>query len=335
MHTPTIIRVLIAVILLHTAFVLNAQDPHFTQFFLTHQLYNPAVTGTFDEDVRASAHYRQQWRSAGNGFTTSAINAEGNFLRRSGQYFSAGAFVLTDQSGNANIRSTQVLASGAFHLKVSNKNSMSAGMQFAMLQRSMDIAGLRWDAQYDGIQYDPTLPTMETMENSMIRRYDVATGVNWRHEGKYTYQVGYGVRHFGQDLSVMGGGPDRLPIRQVLMGRVDRNISFGRLRYELLVQRQRRFMEITMGGRCEYRFGQESRYTKNNTSSAVFAGCYYRFREAISPVVGFELKRFLSAYISYDIPISGVNKIVGIGGGPEFSVIWQGRFWERNTKLVK
>lgn len=312
-----------------------AQDPHFSQFFNTHQLYNPALTGGFEDDVRVSAHYKSQWRSAGNGFTTQAFNAEGNFLRNGNdRHLAAGLFALNDVAGNADWRTLYLIASGAYHLRTTAKDEISAGFQFAMKQRSLDIANLKWDSQYDGIQYDPSLASGEKVDNAVIRRYDVGLGINWRHEGKYNYSLGYGVRHFGQDLSALAVAADRWPMRHVIMGRINRNVSFGKLHYELLLQRQRTFTEVTMGARCEYRFGQESRYTRNATSSAAFAGFYYRFRDAVSPVIGFEWKRFLALWISYNIPLSGVNRIVGLAGGPEISVIYQGRFGERKVKLV-
>jgi type IX secretion system PorP/SprF family membrane protein len=325
----------IVVLVIGLSLIARAQDPHFSQFFNTHQLYNPAITGGFEDDVRVSAHYKSQWRSAGNGFTTQAFNAEGNFLRNGNQsHAAAGLFAMNDVAGNADWKTLYLMASGAYHLRTTAKDEVSAGFQFAMLQRSLDFGSLKWDSQYDGIQYNPSLASGETLENAVIRRYDVGLGVNWKHEGKYNYSIGYGARHFGQDISALAASTDRWPMRHVIMGRINRNVSFGKLHYEMLIQRQRRFMEITMGARCEYRFGQESRYTRNATSSAVFAGCYYRIRDAVSPVVGFEWKRFLAMWISYNIPLSGVNRIVGIAGGPEISVIYQGRFGDRKMKLV-
>ena len=41
----------------------NAQDPHFSQFYASPLLLNPALTGAFPGNVRASGSYREQWPS--------------------------------------------------------------------------------------------------------------------------------------------------------------------------------------------------------------------------------------------------------------------------------
>ena len=55
-------------LLLHTG--LQAQDPHFSQFFASPLSLNPALTGRFDGTLRVAGNYRNQWPTIDNAFKT-------------------------------------------------------------------------------------------------------------------------------------------------------------------------------------------------------------------------------------------------------------------------
>jgi type IX secretion system PorP/SprF family membrane protein len=314
---------------------LYAQDPHFTQFFNAGQQYNPARVGDFFGDVRASTHYRRQWANAGSGYGTRAADIQSKFLhKKQTNYLGGGVFVLSDQAGQAQIRTLQILGSIAYHLKLSSKDFVSAGFQGGYLSRRMDVTGLAWDAQYDGFEYNPALDPNENFGTNADRGFDMALGVHWiRKTRKYNFSAGYSSRHFGQNQTILAGGRDRLPIRQVLSGSAETSRGMIRLRTDVLIQRQRGAMQYNVGARAEYRVGDDSKYTDVNKSSALMAGLYYRYGDALSPMIGAEWKRTLSLFISYDFPISRVTRTVTFLGGPEITLIYQGAFGEKR-KLV-
>jgi type IX secretion system PorP/SprF family membrane protein len=313
----------------------EAQDPHFSQYYNVPQYYNAARTGSIDGRYRASGHYRKQYTASTTGYTTNGADVQFNFLYSGSSHFSAGAFVLNDNAGPAQIKQLQVLGSGAYHLKMSSKDVMSVGVQLGILQRSINIEGMSWDAQYNGVTYDPSLDNKESFGAMKNMRYDAGIGGFWKHEGKVAYSGGYALRHFGQNQSVLGTNQDKLPIRQTLTGSIKGFYNHIHVQGDILYQRQKSAVELMLGVRGEYRIGTDSKYTKVNTSSGIIGGVYYRVREAISPMIGFEWKKIASLYVSYDIPITGVSKVVGIVGGPEFSFVYQGGFGDRNKKVVK
>jgi type IX secretion system PorP/SprF family membrane protein len=313
-----------------------AQDPHFTQFYKVQQLYNPALVGNFEDDIRVSAHHRSQYRSTDTkGFVTNALNAEGNFFVGSGgNHFSAGVFVLNDKAGKLNWNTFQALGSASYHLVLSQKDRVSVGLQGGILQMRVDPSALSWDAQYDGVQYVPSLDNKEDFANTSFKRLDFGFGGNFSHRGKTRYGAGYALRHMGQNIGVTGVFSDALPVRHTLMANFENDISFGALRYEILLQKQRTALELNIGARMEYRIGQDSKYTRVSNSSAVFGGLYYRLGEAICPIIGGEWRRIVSGFISYDFPLTGVSGVTGALGGPELTVVYNGRFRDRKTKLA-
>ncbi len=52
------------------------QDIHFSQFFETPLLRNPALAGIFTGDLRVQALYRTQWNSVTVPYQTGSLNAE-------------------------------------------------------------------------------------------------------------------------------------------------------------------------------------------------------------------------------------------------------------------
>jgi len=54
----------------------NAQDIHFSQFFETPLLRNPALAGIFTGDVRVQGVFRDQWNSVTNAYKTASLNGE-------------------------------------------------------------------------------------------------------------------------------------------------------------------------------------------------------------------------------------------------------------------
>jgi type IX secretion system PorP/SprF family membrane protein len=315
----------------------QAQDPHFSQFFTCSQLYNPALVGAFDEDIRVSGHYRNQWSGPIKGYKTNAFNAEGNVLYLTElSYLSAGLFVLSDKAGTAQMGTFQGLVSGAYHLATTRKDQVNFGFQAGLMQRSINFDGLKWDAQYNGIEYDPAMSNKEDLLINTVWRYDVGAGFNWIHKGRRTYlSMGYAVHHYNQNQTILLKNDDKLALRHTFQGAHEASTSWGKLRTEVLYQQQGKAVEVVLGMRGEYRIGSDSRYTKNTTSSAIYGGVYYRVRDALTPVFGFEFKRQFCGFVSFDIPFSKVAKIAGVLGGPEFTLQYKLHFAQRKTKLVK
>ena len=53
---------------------LQAQDPHFSQFFASPLTLNPAFTGKFDGVWRLAANHRDQWPSIPKAYVTTSAS---------------------------------------------------------------------------------------------------------------------------------------------------------------------------------------------------------------------------------------------------------------------
>src|SRR6476659_10443751 len=84
-------------------FSLKAQDPNFSQFFVSPLTLNPALTGKFDGVFRVAGNYRNQWPTINNAFTTYTISVDGSILKNriaENDQLGVGVMAFSDKSGN-------------------------------------------------------------------------------------------------------------------------------------------------------------------------------------------------------------------------------------------
>ena len=313
----------------------RAQDPHFSQFTNCIQQYNPAMTGQFDQTVKATLVHKKQWGNIGKGYTTNGLDAQYKLLSLySENYAGIGLLVLQDNAGKAQQKTFGIKASVAYHLIASKKNLLSGGIQLGYDQRSIDVNGLAWDAQYNGITYDPTLDDKEKFASVSKGAVDIGAGIAWRHKGKRRYTLGYAIHHTGQQIAMLARSSDKLGIRQTWHATLFKRNDQYELRYDALVQRQSGAMEIMAGFTFDYRIGSDSRYTTTQTSSGIRAGAFYRYRDAIHPFVGFDFKRYATLSFGYDIRMAKMPVVTKKPGGPEIMLTYLASFGKKRVKIV-
>src|ERR1700739_623170 len=122
--------------------LVQAQDPHFSQFFSSPLTLNPAFTGKFDGDVRVAGNYRQQWVSIPNAYTTGSFSVDFGILKKHlpfGDVFGIGFSALTDQSGDAALKMNYGSVSLAYHKALDDQGYNTLGIGFQGTYSSLMI----------------------------------------------------------------------------------------------------------------------------------------------------------------------------------------------------
>jgi len=316
--------------------ITNAQDIHFSQYTNCPQLYNPALTGQFETMLKGTLLHRRQWRGIGTGYTTSGLDAQYKLLSKyNDNFFGFGLLVLQDDAGKAQMRTLTVRGSGSYNLVATDDDLFSSGFQVGFEQRSIDFDGLAWDAQFDGVAYDPSLDDRERFITTSRSFVDIGAGAHWKHRAKRRFDLGYSIFHANQQITMIARGDDRVRLRQVYKAAWIKRYEHIDMRYDALVQRQGGSNEVNIGVTCEYRIGEESKYTNVKTASLARAGIFYRWKDAISPYIGFEYKRFAAVSFGYDIRLAKMPFTNGIAGGPEISLTYLGMPERQRMKVIK
>src|SRR5205085_1092445 len=120
-----------------------AQDPNFSQFFVSPLTLNPALTGKFDGVYRVAGNYRQQWPSIANAYNTGTVSLDAGILKNripENDQFGIGVLVLSDKSGEGGILQDNYAAvSLAYHkaLDENGFNTIGLGFQGAYTDKKL------------------------------------------------------------------------------------------------------------------------------------------------------------------------------------------------------
>lgn len=326
----TISRVGLAVALaftMHGTQNVQAQDVHFTQFNASPLIVNPAFTGAFSGKMRASAIYRDQWRSVTVPFRTIAVSVDAPIVSdlTVDDYLAGGIQLYNDRAGDANLSNLSALASIAYHkfLGASANKALSVGFQGGYTQKSFDLSKLYFDDEFVNGEFQPG-STGNTFNNK-VDYFGFNAGISWAHSASqnFSYVIGVGANNLNQpretfdrkqDLADVGLGM-RYNAQIGAIAYVSEKFS---LRPAFLYQSQSSAREMIAGNEFHLIVGDPEFRT---FTTAVFAGAYYRFDDAAMITAGLEFKGFRLG-LAYDYTVSTLKNNARNTGGFELALTW-------------
>lgn len=329
----------ISILFLAIASVVTAQDIHFSQFYESPLLLNPAQAGAMNADIRLACNYKNQWKSVLNPFNTMAVAVDTKMLKTGkggSNYLGVGITAYSDKAGKSSFSTQQANAVVAYNVRPSNNSNFSAGIDAGFFQKNININNLRWDAQYDGKYYDASLPTGELSSFQRIFKFDLGAGVLWRYYDRFSsfrLDIGGSATHLTQPkISFYKKDPT---LNMKYLGQINAQIRIPDKAFyvspQFLYVSQGPYNEIIAGSIVKYVIGEDTRdHTLLNTfalvSSTFELGVFYRFKDAIIFTTAIEYKRVISIGFSYDMNISKLKVASKLRGGMEFSLVYKGFF---------
>ena len=303
--------------------LVEAQDPHFSQFFASPLTLNPAFTGKFDGQWRLAANHRDQWPSIPKAYVTTSASLDFGILKDKipeGDVFGIGISGLSDQSADAALKLNYGSLSMSYHkaLDEDGYNTIGAGFQVTYSSAILDFSKLTFEDQLTQNGFTGT--TAETFNYGSTQNYvDLDAGLLYSGstDGINNYYFGTSVYHINKPslsfidqtwnlatrLTVHGGGS--FP--------VGGNFSVFT---SAVFQAQNKATETVIGGALSDNLNND---LVNPTN--VYFGSWIRFGDAIIPYVGLEISG-LRIGVSYDINISSLKAATASRGGSEFSIIY-------------
>lgn len=164
---------------------LDAQDPHFSQFYASPLTLNPALAGTSPGNYRVAVNYRDQWRGAlDNPLRTFSAAGDLKFyindnLNRP-DIASGGFMFFSDQVSDFDLNTNQIALVGAYHKSLDQNfdHYIGLGVQFGLVQKSINYEDLFFQDQFNSIN-DFNLPTGELLPANNFAFLDFAVGLNY------------------------------------------------------------------------------------------------------------------------------------------------------------
>ena len=324
--------------------ILSAQDVHFTQYYLSPQTLNPAMTGNFQGTVRVGGIYREQWRSVISKwrFTTPSVYIDAPIMRglRRKDWIAVGGMLLSDKAGETKFQQDAFKICAAYHLALDKKATtiLTLGAHYGSETAKLNKEGdaYRFEDELLGAARSSDRTALDVLIGQDNERPKTSANVidaGLMLTGKLNKTMGYTVgfamfRIRKPDFTLLtskvdttGGGPPNPGTGSSNYKRPRRNVLHGQLNVELNKQWSFNptFLFQTMSGADEiilqaltgYKIDPKKDITLN-------MGIGYRMRDAASLIVGMK-KKELTVGFAYDINTSGLTQASSNRGGWELA----------------
>ena len=302
----------------------QGQSYHFSQFFSTPLLTNPAHTGFIEGPYRIASNFRSQGMSGGSPIFTGYLSADISPLRNSleqGNKAGIGIYVMNDKALNGALQTNSVGMSVAYNIGLDayGEYSLGVGMQGTYHQKRLDFSKLTFENQYGGGGYDPALPIGESFNMTNRNYFDANAGIMYNalledrsfFAGISVYNI---LRHKENMLAEEFKMPTRLMVQagmQLFVG------DYSKIYASLTNMSQAKANETTVGAA----YGLQ--LTDQNVKNEINLGMWYRVKDAVIPYIGYQYEGF-QAGLSYDYTVSGLKAGAQVRNGYELTLIYSG-----------
>lgn len=348
-----IMKNLVAIFISLISLSVLGQDIHFSQFNNTPLLINPGLAGMGNGYSRANLNYRSQWITTDNSFSTAALSVDfpiySEKMNWKKGYLATGITFYNDKAGaaistnEANFVISSILFTG-------KQSKISLGLMGGYIQKSINPDDIKWDSQYNGFEYDASLPSQENFITTSSGNVDFSTGINYKYS---TSEVGVSSDGHGQNmLFEIGVGAFHLlepkfTFQNNALAQASRRFV-GHTRFLKTIQspfiiganalfmKQAASQEITFGIESRYILHGNTKYTGFLKDSYLGFQLLYRYQDAIIPVLSLKIGNWKVA-TSYDYSVAKINSVTGGVGGFEISIQFndlEGQLFNQGSKYV-
>jgi type IX secretion system PorP/SprF family membrane protein len=314
---------------------IKAQDLHFSQFFETPLLRNPALAGVFSGDVRLQGVFRSQWGSVTVPFQTTSLNGEYKLpVGHADDFLTVGGAILYDKAGTIGLNSTSVMPVLNYHKSLSEEKNtyLSAGFSAGVVQRRFDPSKMTTNNQYDGVGGSNGMPTGEEFGESNLLYFDGSVGLSFNSQigsnPDNNLYFGVGYHHFNKNakISFYNNGDVHIDPKWVYSAGVRTVVNdYAYMTFYADYSIQGPYSEL-IGGML-YSLKLDS--YPDDPQYVISGGGFLRWNDAFVPVVKMDMNPFTFA-VSYDVNVSALKTISQSRGGFELSLSYQ-KFLDRNN----
>lgn len=310
------LRLAIILSCIGTSICAFAQDPIYSQFYMSPTVLNPAFAGN-NAGPFLAVNYRNQWPGVNQAYSTFSLAYDQGYGDNSG----LGMYITSDNAGAGAVKTTKVAGIYSYRVKLRAKTFLKGAIEAGYGQTSLD-----WDQLVFFDSLDPqfgavspggvTVPSAEVPRSNLARGFiDIGSGLMiynplWYAGISYKHMNSPTIDFVADQTGSTGQLPSRLTIHGGIQiplegGNIDRNTTF--ISPNMLVSRQADFWQVTAGAYVDI--------------SRMFGGLWYRQGgvngDAVIASFGVKSGLFKIAY-SFDYTVSDLG--IGSGGSHEIGI---------------
>jgi type IX secretion system PorP/SprF family membrane protein len=310
------------------ALTAQGQDLHFSQFFNSPLLTNPANTGFIpDGDYRLGINYRNQWASV-TAFPYKTMSAFGDLQtmqnRDNTGWLGIGGVILRDVAGTGALTSTKIYGSVAYHQMIGAGSLISLGFNTGWANKNINTSNLTFPSQWNGQFFDVHQSGgAPKLDQNNINYIDMQVGMNYAFfpNSNMYLNAGASAMHINRPresfFNDVPGESNLIPVRWTgfLNGSFKMNDRVI-INPNIYGSLQASSYEIVGGMNVRYNLSGDG-------EKELMAGLYYRYKDAFIPMLGLGYKDVMFSF-SYDVTTSSLATYNAARGAFELSIIKQG-----------
>ena len=321
-------------------------DVHFSQFYYSPVVWNPAAAGATSGDLRATATYRNQWASVSSPYTTvsAAFDMPVQTRTMGDNFLGFGLYFNKDKAGTNNFSNLDINGSVSYSLDLGSRYSkphyISFGLNFGFIQRSLTFESGTWNQQWTGVSFDPTLGSGESVRTGKLSKGNISVGAgalwNYTFEEKKRFYLGAALFHVNKpNMSIMGE-TDQLYHKFAYMagfelGNEDQIMTF---KPNVMAMMMGPNFFLNAGLDVSFDLTDRTNFTNYKNHMAFGLGVYHRLMDAMIFSVNLEYSDIKVAF-AYDLNISEFNVATGGSGGFEIMLVYEPRLTGPATQRQK
>jgi type IX secretion system PorP/SprF family membrane protein len=204
-----------------------------------------------------------------------------------------------------------------------NSSLLSAGFNLGYANKRIDQTNLKYPDQFDGKFFDKSLPTSVMLADNNISYFDMQVGMNYAYFPREDIYIngGYSIHHVNKPKESFFDDDTKrgiIPMRHIgFVNAILKVASDVIINPNMYYTNQDGSSELVGGMIANVNLGESA------GEKQLIAGLYYRYKDAIVPMVGFQYKNVRFTF-SYDATASGLKTFNNYQGASEFNVIKNG-----------
>lgn len=309
------IHFIAALLFVQTVF---AQDLHFSQFYSTSMLVNPANTGRMKEDARLTLATRNQWAALNSNFKSSALTTD--FVIKAKAFkrnkLGVGLLFSHDDLAKGAYKNSNIGIATAYHwiLDKRRRHRFSIGLQGGYSQKFFNGEALLYENQNRYFVFDPTIDPSEKLtsgSNGNFSFFDVQAGAAYKLvvSPKLDLETGISLYQLRQPKETLYNDANNAKINKLGTRWVQTVSATYKFTDQLSVSPQMMYMRQSHA--VDANFGAFATYTLRTTHLfQLMGGVFYRNKDAAIPFIGTRFKN-LDVRFSYDATTSSARNVKG------------------------
>jgi type IX secretion system PorP/SprF family membrane protein len=299
----------------------NCQDIHWSQVNENELFLNPANTGNFKGDIRLHGQLRNQWRSVTIPYSTYLIAIDKPYKRDSS--FAIGGTFFFDQAGDGQLRTIESIGMLSKKLNLSGgfDGTLTLAAQIGFNYKSINQAAFYFDNQFNGILFDPSLPTNEIPYNAQKLTATIGLGTLYDKQLNPNDRISIGISTFNLNRPNQGFLSAKSPrdMRLCLYTSVSKKIGSNlALLPSIFFSTQGKYHALILGSDLNYSLDKTQNFS-------ITGGLSSRMLDALILKLGATYNS-TSCSLSYDINYSTLIPASNFRGGIEFAlthILWK------------